>query len=93
MPLWRLTPINLSDPKWKSYKPDPMIVRAENEGEARQLAMYITLEFSPAIPGRKLTFHNPWQDSSRTKCEEITAEVAGHSSDGPSAVLNRDYYR
>jgi hypothetical protein len=61
MPLWRLTPINLSDPQWKHYKLDPMLIRAENENEARKLAMYKTLEYSPVQRGQKITFNSPWR--------------------------------
>lgn len=71
MPLWRLTPIDLSDPQWQHTQPKPILVQGQDEREARQLAKYQTLEFTPVVPGRKITFSNPWQDSGLTTCEQV----------------------
>jgi len=59
MRIWKLTPTNLTDPIWKTWSPEPIIVRAESETEARKLAQLETLKYIPAIPGMPLII-NPW---------------------------------
>jgi hypothetical protein len=40
MRVWKLTPTNLAAPIWKKWSPEPVIVRAENDSEARLLAQF-----------------------------------------------------
>lgn len=49
MRIWKLTPTNLDDPIWKKWSPEPIIVRAEGEREARRLAVEKTVKMSPPI--------------------------------------------
>jgi hypothetical protein len=49
MRIWKLTPTNLTDPIWKKWSPEPVIVRAESEAEARCLAVLKTLKYIPVI--------------------------------------------
>ena len=56
MRIWKLNPTNLADPIWKLWSPEPVIVRAENEPEARLLAQLKTAKFLPAIPGQPECF-------------------------------------
>lgn len=32
MRIWKLMPTNLTDPIWKKWSPEPIIIRAESEG-------------------------------------------------------------
>ena len=59
MRIWKLTPTNLADPIWKKWSPEPIIVRAESESEARQWAQLKTLKTFSAVPGMPLAL-NPW---------------------------------
>jgi hypothetical protein len=49
MRIWKLIPINLRDPIWKKWSPEPIIVRAESESEARQWAQLKTAKHLPAV--------------------------------------------
>jgi hypothetical protein len=49
MRIWKLTPTNLTDPIWKKWSPEPIIVRAESEREARRLAVEKTVRTFPPI--------------------------------------------
>ena len=94
MRIWKLNPTNLADPIWKLWSPEPIIVRAENEAEARLLAQLKTAKFLPATPGQPITI-NPWGGYRRMEdpapppivCEDITEQTAEYSVDGPAEVL------
>lgn len=92
MRIWKLTPTNLEDPIWRNWSPEPIIVRAETEREARRLATDITIKtFAPVSP--MLMPVNPWfgrpkiGDPSPTTSEDITEETNEYSLDGPAEVL------
>lgn len=73
---WRLKPTNPSDPCWKSREPhDEIVVSANNESEARKVALVTTEGWRPVVPGMKKNLYNPWEDASATTCEEISAET------------------
>jgi hypothetical protein len=59
MRIWKLTPANLTDPIWKKWTPEPIIVRAETETEARHLA-HLEADSFPTIPGPPNIIINPW---------------------------------
>ena len=94
MRIWKLTPTNLADPIWEKWSPEPIIVRAESESEARQWAQLKTAKFLPAVPGMPLTL-NPWAGHKKiedpgprpTLCEDITEQTNEYSVDGPPEVL------
>jgi hypothetical protein len=93
MRIWKLTPTDLSNPIWKIWTPEPIIVRAENAAEARHLAKLETLKFLPAIPHQPFT-DNPWGGYKKIGdrappigCEDITEQTAEYSVDGAAAVL------
>jgi hypothetical protein len=92
MRIWKLTPTNLTDPMWKKWSPEAIIVRGESEREARHLAVLKTTNTFPAIPGAPIAV-NPWGgypkigDPSPTLCEDITEQTDEYSVDGPAGVL------
>jgi hypothetical protein len=65
MLIWKLTPTNLADPIWKLWSPEPIIVRAESEADARRLAHFKTLKYLPATPGMPFR-DNPWAGYKKT---------------------------
>jgi hypothetical protein len=93
MRIWKLSPTNLRDPIWRTWNPEPMIVRAESQSEARHLAVLKTVKYLPAIPGAPIK--NPWaglrkvEDSAPapTVCEDITEQSVKYPAEGPAAVL------
>jgi hypothetical protein len=95
MRIWKLTPTNSSDPIWKKWTPEPIIVRAESEGRARHLAVLNTIRTFPTVPGLPIPI-NPWSGHKKkgdpaprpTLCQDITGLSDEYSSDGPEAVLH-----
>ena len=94
MRIWKLTPTDLTDPIWKKWSPEPIIVRAESETEARQWAQLKTAKYLPAVPGMPITL-NPWAGYKKkedpgprpTLCEDITQQTDEYSVYGPPEVL------
>jgi hypothetical protein len=94
MRIWKLTPTDPSNSIWYKWSPEPIIVRAESEPEARHLAVLKTLKFLPAIPGAPILL-NPWGGHKKigdpsplpTVCEDITGQTDELSVDGPAEVL------
>jgi hypothetical protein len=90
--IWKMTPTNLDDPIWKKWSPEPLIVRADGERQARRLAVEKTVKTFPAIRYAPIPV-NPWGgypkigDPSPTLCEDITDQTAEFSVDGPAEVL------
>ena len=90
MRIWKLTPTDLTDPVWKKWSPEPIIVRAESETEARDWAKLKTTKDFPAIPGLPIVV-NPWGGYKKigapgpkpTVCEDITGQTTEHSVEGP----------
>ena len=93
MRIWKLAPTNLTDPIWKRWSPEPIIVRAESEAEARDWAELKTMKTLAGTSGLPIPV-NPWgrykiEDSSPgpTSCEDITEQTDEYSVDGPPEVL------
>jgi hypothetical protein len=92
MRMLKLTPTYINDPIWKKWSPEPIIVRAESEREARRLAVARTIKIFPAIRYAPIPV-NPWGgypkigDPSPTWCEDITDKTTEFSVDGPAEVL------
>ena len=94
MRTWKLTPTDLSDPIWKKWSPEPIIVRGESESEARHLAVLKTIKTFPPIPGMPIAI-NPWSGHKKigdpaprpTLCEDVTDQTDEYSADGPAEVL------
>jgi hypothetical protein len=93
MRIWKLSPTDLAASIWKIWSPEPIIVRAENEFEAKRLAHFETLRFLPVIRGQEITF-NPWAGYKKIEdptppivCEDITEQTAEYSIVGSAEVL------
>jgi hypothetical protein len=94
MRIWKLTPTNLTDPIWKNWSPEPIIVRAESETEARKLTQLKTLKYVPANLGLPIAL-SPWGGYKKieasgprpTLCEDITDQTNEYSVDGLPEVL------
>ena len=86
MRIWKLTPVNPSDPTWTGRDISPMFVRAESANKAQDLAMYATLELGAPICPEKAEY-NPWVGY-KTRVEDVTNN-SDYSIDGPVEVLNR----
>jgi hypothetical protein len=94
MRIWKLTPTDLTDPIWKKWSPEPIIVRAESQAEARYWAKLKTIKTFPAIPGLSIPV-NPWGGYKKiedpgprpTLCNDISEQTDKYSVDGPAAVL------
>ena len=84
MRIWRLSPVDRSDPVWEGYDTEPMFVRAESATRAQDLALAATLQFRPNTGYQKIEF-NPW-GRYKTLCEDVT-DISKYSVDGPAQVL------
>jgi hypothetical protein len=83
--IWKLTPVDPSDPVWKGYDINKlMIVRAESANKAQDLAQYATLQLGTPIPWDKAEY-NPWVGY-KTRVEDVT-DTSDYSVDGPPEVL------
>jgi len=95
MRIWKLTPTNLADPIWKKWSAEPIIVRAENEAEARSLAVGVTNKFFAPLPPMMMPV-SPWAGYKKkgdpaprpTLCEDITQQTGEYSNEGPATVLH-----
>lgn len=89
MPLWRLTPIDASDPSWATSSHCGLVIaRAKDEADAREAAakafdMPITFR-----PGKGPHFP-PWKRATLVKIERI--EDARYEAKGPTAILEPSF--
>jgi hypothetical protein len=94
MRIWRLTATNPQDPIWKgNWSPEPVIVRAESEAQARRLAEAATSNAFLPIPWQMSPI-NPWRGYKKkgdlappTLCEDIAEQTDEYSVNGPAEVL------
>jgi hypothetical protein len=89
MRIWRLFPVDPSDPNWQaSAHRGVAIVRAETEEEARELAQHafgVKTRFSPGSG----IIAPPWK-----RAEHVTAEIIADSPydrEGPPEVLQPSF--
>jgi hypothetical protein len=85
MQVWKLTPVDLSDPNWNaSSHRGLVIVRAQSESAARALA---AKAFDTAIrfPPHATIVVPPWTRASCVKAERITDKR--YPSRGPAEIL------
>jgi hypothetical protein len=86
MPVWRLTPIDLSDPNWEaSSHRGPAVVRAPNEAVARKTAAaaFDVPTHFPLGGGAKFP---PWGSPALVKVEKI--KDARYEVKGPTEILD-----
>ena len=84
MRIWRLSPVDPSDPEWDEYDTEPMFVRAESATRAQDLALAASLRFRRGTGYQKIEF-NPW-GRYKTLCEDVT-DISDYSIDGAAQVL------
>jgi hypothetical protein len=91
MRIWRLSPVDLSDPNWEaSAHKGIAIVRAENEEEARKLAQQAFGVKTRFAPGAGI-IAPPWQ-----RPEHVTAMIvldSPYDPEGPPEVLQPSFAR
>jgi hypothetical protein len=89
VPLWRLKPIDLSDPNWEaSSHKGAVIVRAANEEQARQVADKAFAVKTRFPPGRGASAP-PWLRPALVSVEQI--EDPRFTSEGPDEVLEPSF--
>lgn len=72
---WRLKPINPSDPCWKHREArSEIVVSAENENNARIVALIETEGYRHIVPRMQPNSYSPWNAASVTTCEEISTK-------------------
>ena len=87
MPIWRLTPIDLTSPLWAaSQHTTRAVIRAATERDARQAAMQGFGREVPDIPWHA----NPWCQLALVVCEPFPA--SGYLETGPTAILEPPGY-
>jgi hypothetical protein len=89
MPIWKLAPIltSSSDDVWANTKwYGPILVRAKNPGQARQLAARAFRSTRPAKPILyELPVPSPWLEESMVVCQRIP--VSAYPPEGPDQIL------
>jgi hypothetical protein len=86
MPLYRLTPINLLDPNWRtSIHRDVTVIRAGSEEQARSLASKaFDTTLAPSSPGGKIA--TPlWHQAHAVRAEVMQDQR--YASEGPAGIL------
>lgn len=85
MPLWKLTPVDLTDPHWEASSHRAMaIVRAPDEQTARDIAQQAFGVKTRFEPGHGVKAP-PWRRTSLVKAEEV--DDARYEADGPTEIL------
>jgi hypothetical protein len=85
MPIWKLTPIDLDDPNWESSSHRGLVVvRAPNEGSAREVAERAFGVPTRFPPGKGMRVP-PWMRSELVRAEIIDSPI--YPAEGPTEVL------
>jgi len=83
--IWKLTPIDLSDPNWQSSSHRGAVtVRATNERVARHTAAR-AFDVGSRFPPRAGVHAPPWMRPALVRAERIESTL--YASDGPPEVL------
>ena len=89
MPIWRLSPVDLTDPNWRaSSHRAAALVRAADEEEARALAQETFGVKTGFAPGAGVTAP-PWLRAELVKAERV--RDAPYASEGPPEVLEPSF--
>lgn len=85
MPIWKLTPTNVESTDWQgsTYK-GPVVVRAESDKEARELAVSRFVIAVRRVPGQN-TSMCPWTQEKLVISEQL--ENSEYEETGPDEVL------
>jgi hypothetical protein len=91
MPVWRLIPVDLTDPSWEaSSHRGAAVVRAPDEMSARDLAEAAFGTRSRFAPGKGMRMP-PWTRPELVRV--VVAEQSTYPADGPSEVLEPSFDR
>lgn len=86
MPIFKLTPIDTQSEHWRaSTHKDYVIVRAENEKEARIIAELKFLNPTPNMGPGGNTINPPWSQSNLVSCQRLENSI--YEERGPAEVL------
>lgn len=89
MPVWKLTPIDLTDPNWEaSSHRGAAVVRAPNEGVARKAAAE-AFNVATRFPPRDGAKFPPWLSPVLVRAEETREER--YERKGPTEVLDPSF--
>ena len=85
MKIWKLSPLDLDFAGWgcRPHHGD-LIVRAEDEEKARNIATQKFRAAVPKLPGQETPL-NPWNDSTVVECIEL--DDSNYSTDGSAELL------
>ena len=70
MKKWKLTPVDLLDPRWNYWDPTPIKICAASESDARRSVEASTATLVPTQQYNTIPI-NPWSQGSSTTCEEV----------------------
>lgn len=85
MPLWTLTPLDLDDPNWEaSSHRGPVLVRAPNEKEAREVAGR-AFDIKTRFPPGQGMHSPPWLRPTLVTARRV--DDPRFEADGPTALL------
>lgn len=89
MPIWKLTPIDLSDPDWEASSHRGLaIVRADDEEAAREAAQEAFGVKTGFRPGEGIKAP-PWKRPALVEAERI--KDARYDPEGPTEVLDPSF--
>jgi len=89
MPLWKLTPVDLTDPNWEaSTHKGTVIVRAPSEAAAREAAEAAFGVKTRFAPGRGVKAP-PWKRERIVRAEKITDSK--YATEGPTELLEPSF--
>lgn len=85
MPIWMLSPVDLADPNWEaSAHRGPVVVRAPNEQDARDVAARAFDVKTGFRPG-EIPRYPPWTRPALVRAERV--QDPRFEEKGPTAVL------
>ncbi len=91
MPIWRLLPVDLTDPNWEaSSHRGPVVVRAPREESAREAAQEVFGVRTRFVPAKGMRAP-PWQRSELVQA--VLVEDSIYPADGPTEVLEPSFDR
>ena len=86
MPIWKLEPLDTSDPNWRaSIHSGDVVIRAGNEDRAREIAMLVFGRAVKRFEGQNTLFV-PWDSDGHVRCTQLTEH--GYAEDGAEEILD-----
>ncbi len=91
MPIWKLAPVatSASDDAWAFTRwYGPVLVRAGNPGQARQLAAEGFRQIADESDGNRTMLESPWLNDGLVTCRRVP--VSTYRPEGPDQILQPD---